>query len=441
MKFDLDKKFDLTITVPESKSVGHRALIVNFLIDLAQDRVSNNVKYPISANIDDSQDIIATKDCINNLAELSVKAKEEKPQEVVLPCKESGSTLRFFIPVAIEVLRYLDLLGTTNIRFKTAGRLFDRPTNDVEECLGGHGIEIIHEEDSRDIIVKYDESKDSHEDEYAIDGTASSQNISGLIMALPLNDTSKKVTVLNNLNSATYVMLTLDVLKKHDVGVNYDGDMTFEIEASSYKNGNPAELRDGDWSSGAFFLCMKELADSLNEGKNLDIQGLTMDSYQGDKAIVDFIEKFKKAQKESQKEFSYDCKTIPDIVPYMAVWAALFDNGNMTGFKTTFENVGRLKIKESDRIQAIIEILDAIEAKSDFDGENLTVYTSDIKIIDQMRREGRVISLSSHNDHRMAMTDFLLALGTKMVVDIDNIECMTKSCALLPEIMTKNFAI
>lgn len=444
MKFDLNKKFDLTITVPESKSVGHRDLIVNFLIDLAQDKVSNNVKYPISAKAEDSNDIKATKSCINSLYELAHKVLADSPSEsseVILNCKESGSTLRFFIPVAVEVLRYLDVIRTTSIRFKTEGRLYDRPIDDITSCLEPHGIVIIHEEETRDIIVKYDETKDEGLDLYEIDGTLSSQNVSGLIMALPLEKNAQKVKVLNSFNSATYVMLTLDVLNKHNVGVSYDGDKTFEVDGESYIAGTSRELRDGDWSSGAFFICLKELADSLDEGKNLTIEGLSLDSYQGDKAIVDFVDKFKKAQENKDAEFSYDCKTIPDIVPYMAVWAALYNNSTKTGFKTTFMNVGRLKIKESDRIAAIIEILDKVEAKSDFDGENLTVYTSDVKIIDKMRENGKVISLSSHNDHRMAMTDFLLALGTRMVVDIDDIGCMTKSCAQLPEIMTTNFAI
>lgn len=443
MKFNLSKNFDLTIAVPESKSVGHRDLIVNFLIDLAQDKLINNVKYPICAVDGDSNDIKATKDCINSLYEaVTSKLSGDIKEEVVLACRESGSTLRFFIPVAIAVLKFAGLLKSTKIRFLTEGRLFDRPIDDIKDCLKDHGIVIMHEEKTREIVVSYDSTLDHKGDVYEIDGSLSSQNISGLIMALPLLDTDSKVQVKVALNSLTYVLLTLDVLVKHNVKVRFsEENKLFEVEKDNYKTAISATMTDGDWSSGAFLLCMKEILDLKADGRNLKIEGLNMDSFQGDKAIVDFIDKFKFAQSSGLMEFTYDCKTIPDIVPYMAVWAALYNNDKMTGFKTTFTNVGRLKIKESDRISAIIEILDSINAKSDFDGENLIVYTSDAAFIRGLVEEGRVINLSAHNDHRMAMTDYILGLGTGLTIDIDNITCMTKSFADLPEIMTRNFAI
>lgn len=441
MKFNLNRQFNLEISVPESKSVRHRDLIVNFLIDLAQDRVSNNVKYPISCVDSDSNDIKATKACINALA-----AIQADTSEVILPCGESGSTLRFMIPVGLCVLDYLGRLDSCRLIFTTAGRLFDRPLDDIENCLGPMGICFNKNAEIRTVEV-YSEVLHLGS-EYVIDGSVSSQNISGLLMGLALLPSDSEIKITGSFSSASYVKLTEDVLSKHGVEVKFrDSDSAYYVKGSNYsEHGLELELQDGDWSSGAFLMCMRELTEVIPDSfvassSQLNIKGLNEDSAQGDKAIVDFIKCLRDGNKHKEDSLVQNSKNIPDIVPYMAVLAAFCLGYEDNYAQVTFTEIGRLVHKESNRIEAIIELLDKINVGCEFDGDNLTVYGINPDCLVELRQENRIISISSHNDHRMAMCDLMLALGSGLTVDVDDVNCMAKSFPALPEIMIKEFGI
>ncbi len=368
-----DRSFDLKVDAPPSKSVYHRELIVRFLKGYEDD---------LEVSSDDSKDIAATKDCLRAL----------RDGEALLDCNESGSTLRFMIPVAAA---YLKAKGSNReVVFKTSGRLYDRPLDDLEDCLKEHGITLVRDDETRTIRLEGTLT----EGVFTIDGSVSSQYVSGIMMALTvLPGSSIKVT--GTMSSVHYIELTESVLAKYENG-SHD---KFSVE--------------GDWSGGAFLLCLNELINGRVAVGNLD-----PDSVQGDKAIVDFIASCGK------DELIWDCRDIPDIVPYMAVLAAFRNK------VTVFKNIGRLRVKESDRVAAIREQLDEAGVKTQETAEELTVYGK------SGSTDNDIITLKSYNDHRMVMSAMLIAAALRADLEIDTDAPLDKSFPGLRRIIREEFS-
>ena len=395
-----DKNTDFTIQAPPSKSVYHRELIVRFL--------SGDTNC-LSANEEDNNDIKATKACLLALDE----AKKNGKKEVILPCKESGSTIRFMIPVAAAYLLGENACSEKLI-FQTEGRLFDRPFGELAEALEPHGIKIEKEEATRSIIV----TGHMTAGKYVIDGSVSSQYISGLLMALPLFSTQCEIEVTGEMKSVGYIGLTLDALAKYDMSVTQN-DNLFVPSYGGYKGDVSGDFRvEGDWSNGAFLLC-------LAKWSKIKVEGLNMDSKQGDKAILSFLEYAK--QIPSPPNATWDCSDTPDIAPYMAIVAAFEFS------KITLTGIGRLRIKESDRVKAVREQLAAIGVKTEETEDTLTIYEYDVW------NHEEPIKLSAYNDHRMAMCAILIAMILKIDIDLDNLECLDKSFPEFREIVEKHF--
>ena len=355
-----DRSFDLKVDAPPSKSVYHRELIIRFLKGYEDD---------LSVSSEDSKDIAATKDCLRAL----------RDGEALLDCNESGSTLRFMIPVAAA---YLKAKGSDRkVIFKTAGRLYDRPLDDLENCLKEHGITLVRDDETRTIRLEGSLT----EGVFTIDGSVSSQYVSGIMMALTVLPGSS-INVTGTMSSVHYIELTESVLNKYESGTRDD----FRVE--------------GDWSGGAFLLCLNELINGSVTVGNLD-----PDSVQGDKAIVDFIASCGK------DELIWDCRDIPDIVPYMAVLAAFRNK------VTVFKNIGRLRVKESDRVAAIREQLDEAGVKTEETAEELTVYGK------SGSADNDIITLKSYNDHRMVMSAMLIAAALRADLEIDTDAPLDKS--------------
>lgn len=368
-----DRTFDFSVDAPPSKSVFHRELIVRFL---------KGYKDDLEADPGDSKDILATKDCLRAL----------RDGKTTLDCNESGSTLRFMIPVAAAYIKANDL--DREVIFTTAGRLYDRPLDDLEACLKEHGVTVVHNDEDRTLKLqgKLTDGK------FTIDGSVSSQYVSGIMMALTvLPDSSLAVT--GKPASVHYIELTKSVIDKYEKGTH----VNFEVE--------------GDWSGGAFLLCLKELINGKVNVGNLD-----PDSVQGDKAITAYLDACGK------DELSWDCKDIPDIVPYMAVVAA-FKNK-----VTVFNNIGRLRVKESDRVAAIRQQLQTAGIRTEETEETLTVYGNS-KTFDE-----DTITLNSYNDHRMVMSAMLIAAALRVDLDIDSIDPVDKSFPGLKELIREEFS-
>lgn len=411
------KNLNLDIKAPPSKSVCHRELIVNFILGARGCYLDESP--------DDNDDIRATKSCL--------RALENRDSEtVILNCNESGSTLRFMIPVALAVKSP----STETLVFKTRGRLIDRPVKELADCLEPFGVKITKDRENNEITV----TGSIKPGKYVIDGSVSSQYISGLLMALASYDKGSTVEVTGGIASVHYIELTMAALAKYGIDVVKDGDV---FAVSGRKNGNAVPSGDftveGDWSNGAFLLCLG----SLIHGGSAKVSGLNMNSVQGDREIMRFlrlagisflIENDTVFVQDSlinpvSKIIEIDCCDIPDIVPYMAV------TGAFRADKTVLNGIRRLRIKESDRAKAITDMLSAIGGNVTLEEDTITIEYIDKKVIPDK------IVLTSSGDHRMAMAAVLCAAATGREIELDDINCLDKSFPEFRKVLLKEMTV
>ena len=413
------KNLMLDLKAPPSKSAYHRELIVNFILGARGDF--------LSIRNDDNDDVTATKRCLAALA----SASDTGEDDIILPANESGSTLRFLIPTALA------LKGSPERKmvFMTKGRLIERPVDDLADCLAPFGVTIEKDMEKSTVTAK----GFLMAGEYTINGSVSSQYISGLLMALSNFNRPSKITVTGEMSSIHYIELTVAVLKKYGIEITREGNV-FNVPGRSGANVPDGRFSvEGDWSNGAFLLCLG----SLMKNGGAMITGLDTESVQGDRAITDFLEKLG-VEVDTEDgavsvmgpdgeppvdEVNVSCNDIPDIVPYMAV------TGAFKAKKTVLTGTKRLRVKESDRATAICEMLSACGIKTELEEDSITVFgavRSDIP---------EEISLTSSNDHRMAMAAVLCAAGTGRKVAIDDISCLSKSFPEFKKIIENGMAI
>ena len=395
------RQLNLDVKAPPSKSVYHRELIVNFILGARGDYLYDSPE--------DNDDIRATKSCL--------RALENSDKEIVLNCNESGSTLRFMIPVALA----MKSSTTEKLIFKTCGRLIERPIAELEECLKPFGVVITKNTEANEITV----TGNINAGRYVIDGSVSSQYISGLLMALSTFGRESIIEVTGGIASVHYIELTIAALAKYGINIVREGD-TFKVPAKAANAVPSGEFEvEGDWSNGAFLLCLG----SLIRGGSIKVTGLNMESVQGDREIMHFLKLagttfLTEANivfvqdsliNPVRKILEMDCSDIPDIVPYMAVVGAF------RSYQTVLKGIKRLRIKESDRAKAITEMLTALGGKVTLEEDQIT-----IEYIDRNKvPEG--ISLTSSGDHRMAMAAVLCAAATGRDIELDDIDCLNKS--------------
>ena len=309
----------------------------------------------------DSDDIVATKRCLAALA-----TDDPSP---LLDCGESGSTRRFLAPIAAA-------LGKSPV-YKTAGRLADRPQ------------------------IAYDELKPG---EFALKGDVSSQFVTGLLFALPLLDGDSSIRFLSPLQSKDYVEMTRRVLIGAGiyVGVREDG---FDIPGGQTYLPQPDAQVEGDWSGAAFWYGMNSL------GSEIMVSGLARDSVQPDRAVTELVRRIATAW--TGEKVSVDVSGCPDIFPVLSVVA-----GASPG-ETLFTGTRRLRIKESDRVEAMAEALKGFGVETSAEENAFTV-----RGVGGQLRGG---SFASYSDHRIAMA---LAVGATLAdgsVEIDDADCASKS--------------
>ena len=396
------KNLNLDIKAPPSKSVYHRELIVNFILGARGSYLDDSK--------DDNDDIRATKSCLRALQDTDSEA-------LVLHCNESGSTLRFMIPVALAV-------KSSNVKklvFKTKGRLIERPIKELADCLAPFGVVIAKDADANEITV----TGNIAPGRYVIDGSVSSQYISGLLMALSCFDEESVIEVTGGIASIHYIELTVAALSKYGINIVKEGD-TYKVpaKAAGLKADGSFEV-EGDWSNGAFLLCLG----SLIQGGSIKVTGLNPDSVQGDSAILNFLKLANITYlAEGDTIFVQDslrngirpllemnCSDIPDIVPYMAV------TGAFRAEKTVLKGIKRLRIKESDRAAAITQMLTELGGNVTLEEDTITIEYIERKVIPDR------IVLTSSGDHRMAMAAVLCAAATGKDIELDNIDCLDKS--------------
>ncbi len=385
----IPKKLSGAVTPPPSKSQAHRLLIAAALAE-GESTLHNIAR---------SQDIEATLRCITTLGG---RWTETAPGTLTvtgiggrrlsggdlprLDCGESGSTLRFFIPIALAVAG-----GGV---FTGHGRLMERPQGPYFQLFDRNGI--FYEQRDGVLTVRGTLTPG----EYVLPGNVSSQFFTGLLFALPLLDGVSFIRSTTEVESKGYISITRDVLKTAGVETacaDYFRELT--VHGGTY---HPfAAAVEADWSQAGFWYA----ADFLDS--QVEIRGLDPDSAQGDKVVSELYWKLARPG-----DAEIDVSGCPDLLPPLAVMAAVRSG------TTRFTNAARLRMKESDRLSTITAALTALGAEVHEEPDRLI-------IVGKPSLPGGTVD--SANDHRIAMMAAIAATGCSGPVTIRGAECVQKS--------------
>lgn len=403
-----------------SKSHAHRLLLGAALCGIENGH-TGSCKVHISEM---NEDLEATKNCISQLGKT----------EPVFFCNESGSTLRFFLPIAMALKERAEFWG--------AGRLPERPLSPLKEEMERHGCVFRTDfkpaaagassagtsdagapelpPQARRIITAEGRLQSGR---YSLAGNISSQYITGLLFALPLLDGDSILDITSPLESAGYVDLTLEVLKLFGIQIQIftaqsNANIRFVIKGGQRYTSPGEASAEGDWSNAAFWIA----ADLLSRTRSpeatdiscigVECTGLNPDSSQGDKRIVEFADIIKENMNTSET-LQFDVSQVPDLVPILSVMCCCRRGGT-----SKIVNAGRLRIKESDRLATVHEMLEALGAEIEEGEDSLTIYGT-----------GSLTggTVDGHNDHRIVMAAGAASVLCRESVTILGAEAVNKS--------------
>lgn len=389
-----------TIRAISSKSHAHRVLICAALSQ-------NETK--IYCNVM-SKDIAATVDCLKSMGtqisvdgEIITVAPKLFNKKADIDCNESGSTLRFLMPV-------VSALGIdTTIR--GSGRLPQRPISPLKEEMEKNGV-IFHTENEFPLHL----TGKLQSGEYKIQGNISSQFITGLLFALPLIDGDSKIKLIPPVESKSYLDITTSVLRQFGIMIE-EKENTYIIKGNQ-KYTSPEEIKvEGDWSNASFFLSAGALSKN-----GVTVSDLDVNSPQGDKKILDVlssmganvqIDEDKITVKRRKLEgITVDASDIPDAVPIISVVATACKGD------TEIINAGRLRIKESDRIKSVVDMLLSVGADAEETADGIIIHGG------KSLNSGTV---NGYNDHRIVMSASILSSLCENDVTITDSNAVEKS--------------
>ena len=371
-----------TVAAPPSKSQAHRLLICAALAD-----GESTVR-----GVDRSEDILATADCLAALgASLTwegntVRIRGCDPRKAgpaLLCCRESGSTLRFMIPLC--------LLSGSAMRLEGSEKLLSRPLSVYEDLCREQGLALRRE--NAGLLAEGCLAPG----EYTVPGGISSQFITGLLFALPLLPADSRIQLIPPVESRSYLSLTLQALHDAGVDVSWADENTLFIPGGAAYRPLDTEV-EGDYSNAAFF-------EALNcTGGNVTVTGLRPDSLQGDRVYRDFFPRL------AAGNAGLDLADCPDLAPVLFAAAALGRGASFTGTR-------RLRFKESDRGAAMAQELAKFGVQLISEENRITVPAAALRAPSE--------PLDSHNDHRIAMA--LSLLCTRTGGEIRGAEAVRKS--------------
>jgi 3-phosphoshikimate 1-carboxyvinyltransferase len=370
-----------SITPPPSKSYAHRALIAAALSHGTSEIENIALSEDIKTTINCLKAIGADIDITGDIA--TVKGIENIPQNALLDCQESGSTLRFMIPICAA-------LGI-NAKFIGSAKLPSRPIDTYKRELSKHGITFLFESN---LSLPLEISGKLTSGEFFVEGNISSQYITGLLFALPLLDGNSTITITSDLESRGYVDITLDILEKFGVKIaeNSDGYFVSPTEFITYNYSV-----ENDFSQAAFWYSVT----------TVDVDKMNENSKQTDKIGREIIKEI-----VDVKTNSVDVSQIPDLLPILAVTAAANDKN------VAFINAKRLVIKESNRLKTTADMINALGGNAVYDSDSLTVNAAG------KLRGGRVLG---ENDHRIVMSAAIAATYCLEEVIITDAQAVNKS--------------
>lgn len=379
----LPSKTSGEVSAPPSKSFAHRYLIGSVL---------SRGKCVIK-NIADSDDISATLSCIEQLGGSVTKdgnivtvipTKEKQIENAVFDCKESGSTLRFFIPVVLAT-------GAKNCTFLGSERLLARGIKEYEKLFENSDVKIKSDEKSIEISGTLSAGN------YEISGEVSSQYTTGMLFVLSVLSGKSTLKITGNAESRAYVDMTIKVLKDFGADIMETEKNFFEINGKGRLS--PGEFTvEGDWSNAAFLIALSRLVGTIS------VSGLNENSVQGDRFSSVAFDALDGENAE------IDLKDCPDLAPILFAYAAYKNGGK-------FINTRRLRVKESDRANVMAEELKKF-------GANVKVYENSVEI-EKTQLKPPIVPLCGHNDHRIVMA--LSVLAAVFGTEIDGAEAVNKS--------------
>ena len=371
-----------TVAAPPSKSMAHRLLICAALAEGES----------IVRGVDPSEDILATADCLTALgASLvwegsAVRVRGCDPRmasPAVLRCRESGSTLRFMIPLC--------LLSGSAMRLDGSETLLSRPLSVYEDLCREQGLTLRHEDGG--LLVQGRLAPG----EYAVPGSISSQFITGLLFALPLLPENSRVRLIPPVESRSYLSLTLQALNDAGISIPWVDDFTLSVPGNAVYRRQDTEV-EGDYSNAAFF-------EALNcTGGSVTVTGLQAASLQGDRVYREYFPRLAAGPAE------LDLTDCPDLAPVLFAAAALCHGAAFTGTR-------RLRFKESDRGAAMAQEMAKFGVNLVTEENRITVPAAALHAPSE--------PLDSHNDHRIAMA--LSLLCTRTGGEIRGAEAVRKS--------------
>lgn len=370
-----------SVKIPSSKSYAHRLLICAGLSD-GESRIHG---------INKNQDVLATADCLEALG--AVVRFDGRTAYVNgcggnirgggrLLCRESGSTLRFLIPIAL-LGGGGDFIGTE--------RLISRGVGVYSDILKKSGIEITPQTDKITVRGRLKAGN------YTVPGDVSSQFITGMLFALPLADGDSRIEVTSSFESRAYVDMTVDTLRQSGVDIVQKDGNIFEIKGNQRYHSLDTAV-EGDWSNAAFFFALNSI------GGNVEVGGLKSDSRQGDRICLEYLKRL------DSPDAVLDVSNCPDLAPILFTVAAARHGGVFTGTR-------RLAIKESNRAVVMAEEL----AKF---GADIVVHDDLVEVHPSVLHAPSDL-LCGHNDHRVVMS--LGVLATVYGGVIDGAEAVSKS--------------
>ncbi|MBQ0098231.1 MAG: 3-phosphoshikimate 1-carboxyvinyltransferase [Oscillospiraceae bacterium] len=372
-------------TAPPSKSYAHRVLICSALsrkkVKIKNIVLSDDIKATASALIALGCKITFEKSTAFIDAENFAK---DINSPVEIDCKDSATTLRLLIPVCAA-------LGIS-AKFFGSEQLSERPLDEYKVLLQNHGVNVEYIGS-----LPFSISGKLKGETFFVNGDISSQFVSGLMLSLPLLENESEIKLLSPLQSKSYVEITRDVLSAFSVSTEKT-ENGYKVKKCDYKATD--YTIEGDWSNASFFITAKAL------GANININGLNDNSIQGDKKIVEILEKI-----NNEKTLSVDMSDCPDLVPIVAVYSAF------SGEYVTLTDINRLKFKESDRIKSTVEMLNSFGTNAVYDDSSITIYKKPLQSA----------NINGYNDHRIVMAASISALFLDNETTISNYESVKKS--------------
>ena len=397
------------IQIPPSKSISHRAVFAASLANgtsrITNIMLSDDIKATIEAARSFGAEIIAEPEEDGLFTLMITGTPEPRTRDCLIDCGESGSPVRFLIPLAA--------VDADNTVITGGGRLPERPLGPIVRILKEQGFSVDQGEKELPLIM----SGELKSGRFELPGDVSSQFITGLMLALPLLEGDSEIVLTTPLDSRPYVEITIDILAKFGIEIQERSDRVYFIEGSQAYKPNSLEV-EGDFSQAAFWL----VNGTIN--KETVCLGLPEHSVQGDYAVIDILRRTDAsiewdpkrrawiATPEPTRSFRLDAADIPDLVPVLSVAAALSPG------KTEIHNAARLRRKESDRLESVRQMLAAF-------GASCTATAVGLIIEGGSCLTGA--DIKSYSDHRVAMAAAIASGRASDPVFIDHAECVSKS--------------